>query len=98
MLAVAISSRIKAYLDSVGRVRTIVERSGRTPNDAKQRIRSAVNDRIGIDRVQVRLGKPQHWDSHVNCEEGKPVLAPSTTRLAWMLAERNCSCSPSVNT
>ena len=28
------------------------------------------------DRVQVGLGKPQHWGSQVSCKEGKPVLDP----------------------
>jgi Family of unknown function (DUF6624) len=28
------------------------------------------------DRVQVGRGKPQHWGTQINCEVGKPVLAP----------------------
>lgn len=28
------------------------------------------------DRVQMDLGKPQHWGSAVKCENGKPVLYP----------------------
>jgi hypothetical protein len=28
------------------------------------------------DRVQMGLGKPQHWGAAVKCEEGKPVLYP----------------------
>jgi len=28
------------------------------------------------DRVQVGLGKPQHWGTQTKCENGKPVLAP----------------------
>jgi hypothetical protein len=28
------------------------------------------------DRVQVGLGKPQHWGSQVSCKAGKPVLDP----------------------
>jgi hypothetical protein len=28
------------------------------------------------DRVQVGLGKPQHWGSQVSCKDGKPVLDP----------------------
>jgi hypothetical protein len=28
------------------------------------------------DRVQVGLGKPQHWGSQTRCENGKPVLSP----------------------
>ncbi len=28
------------------------------------------------DRVQVGLGRPQHWGTQTNCEDGKPVLAP----------------------
>jgi hypothetical protein len=28
------------------------------------------------DRVQVGLGKPQHWGSQTKCVNGKPVLDP----------------------
>jgi len=28
------------------------------------------------DRVQVGLGKPQHWGTQTHCEDGKPVMAP----------------------
>jgi hypothetical protein len=28
------------------------------------------------DRVQVRLGKPQHWGTNIECKDGKPVAAP----------------------
>lgn len=28
------------------------------------------------DRVQVGLGKPQHWGTQVKCQDGKPVLGP----------------------
>jgi hypothetical protein len=47
------------------------------------------------DRVQVGLGKPQHWGTQTRCENGKPVLDP-VDDTAGLEARRQELFMPSV--
>src|SRR6266403_1081763 len=53
-----------------GRLLPALEKAAETGN-------AAMGDYAYLyDRVQVGLGRPQHWGTQTHCEDGKPVMAP----------------------